>query len=35
LGKAKLKKKLSGYERQLRKHIDKFKAAEDRGTLAA
>ena len=31
MGKAKVKKKLEGYKKQLRKHIDKFKEAEKRG----
>ncbi len=31
MGKAKLRKKLEGYEKQLKKHIVKFKKAEERG----
>ena len=30
MGKARLRKKLQGYEKQLIKHINKFKEAEDR-----
>ena len=31
MGKAKVRKKLEGYKKQLKKHIEKFKEAEDRG----
>lgn len=31
MGKAKIRKKLEGYEKQLKKHIAKFKEAEERG----
>jgi len=31
MGKAKLKKKIEGYRKQLANHIDKFKEAEERG----
>ena len=31
MGKAKIRKKLDGYKKQLQKHIDKFKEAEKRG----
>ena len=33
MGKAKVRKKLKGYKKQLRKHIQKFKEAEDRGAV--
>ena len=33
MGKARLRKKLSGYQKQLRKHIAKFKEAEARGAI--
>ena len=33
MGKAKIKKKLEGYEKQLAKHIAKFKEAESRGAV--
>ena len=35
MGKAKIRKKLGGYEKQLRKHIDKFKEAEERGDIGS
>tara|TARA_Y100000310_G_scaffold157498_1_gene156856 strand:- start:1178 stop:1363 length:186 start_codon:yes stop_codon:yes gene_type:complete len=35
MGKAKIKKKESGYHKQLEKHIDKFKEAEQRGDIGA
>ena len=31
MGKAKIRKKVEGYEKQLKKHIKKFKEAESRG----
>ncbi len=31
MGKAKIRKKLEGYKKQLKKHIEKFKEAEERG----
>lgn len=31
MGKAKVRKQLEGYKKQLKKHIEKFKEAEDRG----
>ena len=33
MGKAKVRKKLEGYKKQLKKHIEKFKEAEDRGAV--
>jgi hypothetical protein len=33
MGKAKIRKKIDGYKKQLRKHIDKFKEAEKRGAV--
>ena len=33
MGKARIKKKLEGYEKQLKKHIRKFKEAKDRGAI--
>lgn len=33
MGKAKVKKKIEGYEEQLEKHIRKFKEAEKRGAV--
>ena len=33
MGKAKVRKKLEGYKKQLRKHLDKFKEAEERGAV--
>ena len=33
MGKARIKKKLKGYEKQLKKHISKFKEAKDRGAI--
>ena len=35
MGKAKVRKKISGYEKQLEKHIEKFKEAEERGDVGA
>ena len=35
MGKAKVRKKLGGYEKQLRKHIGKFKEAESRGDIGS
>ena len=35
MGKAKVRKKLEGYEKQLRKHIGKFKEAESRGDIGS
>ena len=35
MGKAKIKKKLEGYEKQLKKHICKFKEAELRGDIGS
>lgn len=35
MGKAKIGKKLSGYEKQLAKHISKFKEAESRGEVGS
>ena len=32
MGKAKLRKKVEGYKKQLEKHIEKFKEAESRGS---
>jgi len=33
VGKAKIRKKLEGYEKQLKKHINKFKEAQERGSI--
>lgn len=33
MGKAKIRKKLKGYEKQLKKHIKKFKEAEAKGAI--
>lgn len=33
MGKAKIRKKLEGYEKQLKKHINKFKEAQERGSI--
>ena len=33
MGKAKIRKKLEGYRKQLKKHLDKFKEAEERGAV--
>jgi len=35
MGKAKLKKKIDGYQKQLEKHIDKFSEAEERGDVGS
>ena len=35
MGKAKVRKKLEGYKRQLEKHIDKFREAEERGDVGS
>jgi len=35
MGKAKVRKKLNGYEKQLKKHINKFKEAELRGDVGS
>ena len=35
MGKAKIRKKLEGYEKQLKKHISKFKEAEKRGDVGS
>lgn len=35
MGKAKIRKKLKGYEKQLKKHIGKFKEAETRGDVGS
>lgn len=33
MGKAKIRKKIVGYEKQLKKHMEKFKEAEARGAV--
>jgi len=33
MGKAKIRKKLEGYKKQLKRHIDKFKEAEEKGAI--
>tara|TARA_B100000315_G_C14305042_1_gene463629 strand:- start:137 stop:322 length:186 start_codon:yes stop_codon:yes gene_type:complete len=33
MGKAKVRKKLEGYKKQLKKHIDKFNEAKERGAI--
>lgn len=35
MGKASIRKKIEGYEKQLRKHIEKFKEAESRGDIGS
>ena len=35
MGKAKIRKKVEGYEKQLKKHIGKFKEAELRGDVGS
>jgi len=35
MGKAKVRKKINGYEKQLKKHINKFKEAELRGDVGS
>ena len=35
MGKAKIRKKVKGYEKQLKKHINKFKEAEARGDIGS
>lgn len=35
MGKAKVKKKIEGYKKQLKKHIDKFSEAEERGDVGS
>jgi len=35
MGKAKVKKQLEGYKKQLKKHIAKFKEAEARGSVGS
>tara|TARA_Y100000310_G_C20681539_1_gene816245 strand:- start:2375 stop:2596 length:222 start_codon:yes stop_codon:yes gene_type:complete len=35
MGKANIRKKIDGYEKQIAKHIDKFKEAKDRGDVGS
>lgn len=35
MGKAKVRKKIEGYEKQLKKHIAKFKEAESKGDIGS
>ena len=35
MGKASVRKKVEGYKKQLKKHIEKFKEAEDRGDIGS
>jgi len=35
MGKAKIRKKIEGYEKQLKKHIEKFKEAEERDDIGS
>jgi peptidoglycan hydrolase CwlO-like protein len=35
MGKANIRKKIEGYDKQLKKHIDKFKEAEERGDVGS